>query len=74
MPQQPSYRPIPQGIGKETVIPVVIADNSPAVQYPQYHPNPHHHHRRPHYGGKPKQQPVQIIVIEESAPSQGDIS
>lgn len=76
-PQQPSYRPISQGIGKgDAVIPIVIVEDSPSAQYPPYHHRPghHYHHRRPHYGGKPKQQPVEIIVIEEPAPNQGDTS
>lgn len=77
-PQQPIYQPISQGVGKGDTA-IIIVEDSPSAQYPPYHrrPGPSHHyqHRRPHYGGKPtKQQPVEIIVIEESAPSQGDIS
>lgn len=59
---------------KEDVI--VVVEETP--QYPPYHrPSPSYHrqHRRPHYGGKPKQQPIEIIIIEEPArPNPGDIS
>lgn len=72
---RPHPRPIPQGVGKGgTVIPIVIVEDSPAVQYPQYQ-RPGSYYGRPHYGGKPKQQPIEVIVIEETVPShQGDTS
>lgn len=65
-----SYRPLKSD--KEDVI--VVVEESP--QYPPYHrPGPPHHHQRPNYGSKSKQEPVEIIVIEESMqPNSGDIS
>lgn len=64
----------PPGAGKGNVI--VVVEESP--QYPPYHrptpPHRHHHHRQPHYGGKPKQQPIEVIIIEEPRPNPGDTS
>lgn len=72
------HRPpsFPQGIGKdETVIPILVVESSPPQYPPQYYrPTPPHRHRPHHHNGKPKQQPIEIIVIEETAPSQGDTS
>ena len=62
----------PPGTNKGNVI--VVVEESP--QYPPYRPNPphrHHHHRQPHYG-KPKQQPIEVIIIEEPRPNPGDTS
>lgn len=80
----PLSRPIPSVVhsiphqpksDKEDVI--VIVEEIP--QYPPYQrpsglPHHHQHHRRLNYGSKSKQQPVEIIVIEEPmGPNSGDI-
>jgi len=74
VPHQPHPQPISQG--GEVLIPIVIVEDSPATRYPPRYNRPnysHQHHRQP-YGGKRKQQPIEVIVIEEAAPNQGDTS
>lgn len=81
----PLSRPIPSVVhsiphqppksDKEDVI--IIVEESP--QFPPYHrpgvPHHHQHHRQPNYGSKLKQQPIEIVIIEEPIRSNsGDIS
>lgn len=71
VPQRPHSRPIPQG--GEVVIPIVVVEESPATQHPPHYHRPNFpHHHRPSYGGNRKEQPIEIIVIEEPASNQGD--
>lgn len=60
----------------QAVIPIVIVENSPQTQHRPQHQRPNYPNHYPHrpYGGKRKEQPVEIIIIEESAPNQGDVS
>lgn len=74
-PKHPPSHPLPQSQGQDIVIPLVIVDDTSPPQGPSYQhpPSPPYYHR-PHYHhhNKPKPQPIEIIVIEEAAPGQGD--